>query len=102
MSAGRTLHCYATEADGQWEAICLDLDIAVQGRSFQETDAALAKAIHLYLEEVAMLDDAEREALLSRRAPLWTRIVYAFEAFRNMVMTPATRRLTHQYTMVAA
>ena len=27
----RILHCYASGRDGEWEGICLDLDIAVQG-----------------------------------------------------------------------
>ena len=46
----RSLRCYAEGRDGDWEAICLDLDIAVQGSSFEEVFRSLQEAISLYLE----------------------------------------------------
>lgn len=51
------------------KAICLDLDIAVQGSSFEEVFASLRDAIALYLETVADLPPEERHSLLHRRAP---------------------------------
>jgi predicted RNase H-like HicB family nuclease len=53
--ASRSLHCYAEGRNGDWEAICLDLDIAVQGGSFEEVFGSLREAISLYLESVADL-----------------------------------------------
>jgi predicted RNase H-like HicB family nuclease len=67
--ASRNLRCYAEGRDGDWEAICLDLDIAVQGRSFEEVFSSLQEAISLYLESVADLPADEQEALLHRPAP---------------------------------
>ena len=66
----RLLHCYAEGRDGEWEAICLDLDVAVQGKSFADVYDSLNKAIALYLESVRDLPEAERESLLQRRVPL--------------------------------
>ena len=38
--ASKSLRCYAEGRDGSWEAICLDLDIAVQGGSFEGVQLA--------------------------------------------------------------
>ena len=51
------LHCYATGRDGDWEGICLDLDIAVQGSSFEEVARSPRDAVSLYLESVSSLPD---------------------------------------------
>ena len=66
----RTLHCYAEGRDGEWEAICLDLDIAVQGRTFEEVFGSLQEAISLYLETVADLPADQQPPLLHRPVPL--------------------------------
>ena len=65
----RTLHCYAEGRDGDWEAICLDLDIAVQGHWFEEVFGSLQEAIALYLETVADLALEEQRSLLRRNGP---------------------------------
>ena len=36
MEMRKLLRCYAERHHGQWEAFCLDFDIAVQGSSFEE------------------------------------------------------------------
>ena len=46
----RVLRCYAEGRDGAWEAICLDLDIAVQENSFEGAFHALNEAIALHLD----------------------------------------------------
>lgn len=79
----RTLHCYAEGRDGTWEAICLDLDIAVQGRSFTDVYEGLHEAIVLYLESVESAPRAERARLLSRRAPLSVRLRFLGLALRS-------------------
>jgi predicted RNase H-like HicB family nuclease len=64
-----TLRCLAEGRDGDWFAICIDLDIAVQGQSFPEVRDSLSEAIKLYLERVAELPEHERVRLLNRRSP---------------------------------
>ena len=44
------LTCYATGDSGGWEAICVDFDIAVQGKSFEEVFQELKVAIREYVE----------------------------------------------------
>jgi hypothetical protein len=82
-----------------WEAICLDLDIAVQGRSFEEVSRLLQEAIELYLETVKNLPEAERAAFLSRPVPFWTRLGFAIEAFWSALRARTDGDLKHQFTM---
>ena len=72
--ASKSLRCYAEGRDGDWEAICLDLDIAVQGGSFEEVFSSLQEAISLYLETVTDLPPQEQRALLHRPAPFPVRL----------------------------
>jgi predicted RNase H-like HicB family nuclease len=97
----RILYCYASGRQGAWEAICLDLDIAVQGQSFEEVSALLREAIALYLETVSELPEAERPAFWSRPVPFWTRLGFAAEAFWSALRAKADGELKHQFTMSA-
>ena len=63
------LRCYAYGSGASWEAICIDLNVAVCGNSQQEVRASLRTAIDLYLETVADLPAAEQHGFLSRRTP---------------------------------
>lgn len=65
----KVLRCYAEGRPGDWEAFCLDLDLAVQGDSFQEVFASLNEAIEQYIEAVCELPEDQRMPLLNRRAP---------------------------------
>ena len=67
------LRCYAYGSGASWEAICIDLNVAVCGNSRQEVRASLRTAVDLYLETVADLPTAEQDGFLSRRAPWHTR-----------------------------
>ena len=67
------LKCYAYGGGASWEAICVDLNIAVCGNSQREVRASLRKAVGLYLETVAALPAVEQDGFLSRRAPWHTR-----------------------------
>lgn len=58
--------CCAEGKDGRWQALCLDLDIAVQGSSFDEVVHSLNDAMALYLETVADLPAEDRERLRHR------------------------------------
>lgn len=70
----RSLTCFAHGRDGEWEAICVDLDIAVQGQSLEDVRDLLSRAIRDYVDSARREEPAVRDALLSRRAPLWVRI----------------------------
>ena len=70
---GLKLKCYVYGGGASWEAICVDLNVAVCGDSQQEVRASLGKAVDLYLETVADLPVAEQDGFLSRQAPWHTR-----------------------------
>jgi predicted RNase H-like HicB family nuclease len=100
--ATRTLHCYAEGRDGDWEAICLDLDIAVQGRSFEEVFGSLQEAISLYLGSVANLPADQRPGLLRRPAPFIVRLKFLARAARGLFADSEGDRQRHQFTMPLA
>lgn len=77
------LRCYAEGRPGDWQAICLDLDIAVQGGSFDEVRNNLNSAIALFIEEVKDSSAANQRRLLSRKAPLWMRLKYAWQLIKR-------------------
>ena len=68
------LLCYAYQQYQTWEAICVDLDIAVFGSSRDEVMRSLRDAVDLHLEAVAELPVEERQAMLARRSPLHVRL----------------------------
>lgn len=65
----RTIYCYAEGKGKNWEGLCLDFDIAVQGDSFEDVKAQLNDAIVDYVQYAMTLPEEEREHLLARRAP---------------------------------
>ena len=66
----RVIFCYAEGYEGEWEAFCLNFDLAVQGDSFDSVRLKLDDAIRLFLETIHDLPEADRKRLLNRRAPL--------------------------------
>lgn len=64
-----TLHCMAEGRGADWFAVCVDLDIAVQGRSFAEVREGLEQAVAMYLDRVRELPATEQRRLLRRRSP---------------------------------
>lgn len=68
------LLCYAYQRHQVWEAICVDLDVAVFGSSRDEVMRSLRDAVDLHLEAVAELPVEERQAMLARRSPLHVRL----------------------------
>lgn len=70
----RTVSCFAHGRDGAWEAICLDYDLAVAGRSFEEVKSLLDHAVVTYVEDARREDPRSRNLLLNRRAPFHVRL----------------------------
>ena len=70
------IRCYVERRGDDWEAVCIDFDLAVQGHSLAEVRDKLERAIHEYLAYVQSLPEAERAAFLNRRVPLATRIAF--------------------------
>ena len=70
----RTLFCYAEGRGSCWEAFCVDLDIAVQGQSFNEVYQLLNEAIEEYVEYVLNLPEHEQKRFLRRRMPFFERL----------------------------
>lgn len=95
----RILHCSAEGGKGEWEAICLDLDIAVQGASFEEVYRSLRTAISLYLETVETLPTSDRADLLDRPAPFSVRWRFLAQAARYALGTGPDGTYRHQFTL---
>lgn len=74
------LLCFARGRPGEWEAICLDYDIAVQGTSFEEVERLLGMSIDDYVESARKEAPAVRDKLLRRSAPahVWLGYVFGF------------------------
>ena len=94
------LRCMAEGRDGAWWAICIDLDISVQGETLAEVRDGLRTAIALYLERVSELPEPERAALLRRRSPwhLWAK----FHLYRFLDRFLRDGNGRHQQFFVAA
>ena len=79
--------CYIFGKDDDWEAICTDLDIAVQGNSYEITKSLLDDAIGGFLHEVAKLPAKDQKEFLNRRAPLLVRINLRIKFYFSRVHT---------------
>ena len=66
--------CYVHGRGGVWHAICVDLDIAVDGASRRIAEESLAAAIDMHLEWASELPREERARFMARRVPWRTRI----------------------------
>lgn len=73
-----TVRCMAWPEDGVWVAACVDLTLAAQGPTLHEARDKLHAQIASYVREAMTVDAQHAEALLSRRAPLWDRLRFAF------------------------
>jgi hypothetical protein len=73
--------CVARRGREWWEALCLDFDLAVQGRSFDEVRALLDEAVNSYVADARAEAEPTRSRLLARRAPLHVRAVWAWRFF---------------------
>lgn len=70
----KRLQCYAHGIDNRWQAICVDLDIAVQGGSQEEVKRLLEEAIDSYVMDALAEEPVVAQRLLNRHAPLAVRV----------------------------
>ena len=75
----RKLTCYAWGKPGDWEALCVDLDIATQGSSFAEVKRDLELAVEDFLDYAAELPEFDRQSVLSCRTPWLLRLRLALQ-----------------------
>ena len=94
------LSCFARGREGDWEAICLDYDIAVHGRSFEEVEKLLAISIADYVESASQEAPEAAKRLLSRRAPVrvWLAYILGF-LWHNFRRGGKDDRLEHSFQM---
>jgi predicted RNase H-like HicB family nuclease len=78
---GKRVLCFAHGRDGHWEGFCLDFDIAVQGRSFEEVKAALQEAVVTYVQDARREEPPVARRLLGRAAPWYVRLGYMVQFF---------------------
>ncbi len=88
--------CYAEGDHGGWEAVCLDLDIAVQADSLDVAVADLSDAVTLYLESVEDLPQDERAHLLNRPAPLGLRLRFAWAMISDALSAGGSSPRRHE------
>ncbi len=62
-----TLHNIIEKENGLYSALCLELDVASQGKTVQEARKNLHEAVELYLEEV--IESGEEKNFIPRPAP---------------------------------
>ena len=75
------VRCYAEQRGTQWQAFCLDFNLAAQADSFDEAKKKLEAQIDEYVyDALAGEDRAHASVLLRRKAPLTLRARY--QAYR--------------------
>ena len=74
--AHRKFRCYVHGKGSEWEAICTDLDISVQGDSFGDAKSLLNEALVVFFEALEEDSEADQKHFLKRKSPLWLRSLY--------------------------
>lgn len=99
------LRCFASKSGAQWQAFCLDLDLAVQGDSLEEVKQKISGQIAEYVYDALAGEDTQyAEQLLSRRAPLslWATYYWAGLVHKIFHFQDGVRRFTERMPLVPA
>ncbi len=83
----RQLTCFAHGKPGDWEAVCLDFDLSVQGETFEDVQQTLIAAINDYVLAARDEDEKTRAKLLNRKAPFWVKAQWLGGAFLFAVLS---------------
>lgn len=97
----KPLLCFAHGQGDKWEAICLDLDLAVQGRSYEEVYEGLNRAVGTYVEDALKEGPEAARRLLRRKAPWHVRAGYIVSFILSTLLSRDTEQ-RHGYTMPCA
>lgn len=89
------VRCMARREGDMWVAVCLDFSLAAQGGSLSEARQKLHKQIFCYVKDAYTVDAKHAVELLSRKAPLADRLMFAWCQFRSR-MRPALRKLVYR------
>lgn len=79
------LICFVHGRGSQWEAICTDYDISVEGASPGEALQTLTKAVQSYIADAMVEDATNRERLLNRRSPWRVELMLRMRASLTMM-----------------
>lgn len=93
----KLLYCYAENEGDGWEAICLDVDVAVQARTLHEVVLELSGALELYFETVMELPEAEHAQFFNRPAPWGIRLKFLWHALRGLIRGSSKERAEFTY-----
>lgn len=97
------VRCFAEKRNGQWQAICLDFDLAAQGNSFEDAKHKLESQMYEYVyDALAGEDQAYAHQLLTRRAPyyLWLRYYWYSLLIKVLNIQIASRRFKEKMPLV--
>ncbi len=80
------LRGYAELVDQQWQAFCIDLNLAAQGDSLAEVKAKLQSMVDSYIAlAMEQNDSAHQRDMLFRPAPLSLRLRYWYIRFASLI-----------------
>ncbi len=82
------LLCFARGRPGAWEAICVNLDIAVQAATQKEAFLLMETSILKYLDSLKDESPEDRARLLARRTPFFTRAKLVLGFLWHTLRTP--------------
>jgi hypothetical protein len=88
----RSYLCVIEGHGDQWEASCLDLDIAVAGDSFESVKQDLELAVLMYVEAAQNESPADQARLLARKAPFLLRMRTTLHLLMSVVRAVLTSR----------
>lgn len=91
----QTLRCFARSDERGWEAICVDLDIAVEADTFENVRTVLIEAVQAYIQTALKQEPDVCHQLLSRRSPFHVRAMWAIRLTIHLMAPPTQRRATH-------
>ncbi len=90
------LRCYAENSGNQWQAICLDLNLAAQADTFDEVESKLREMINEYVYDALVGEDKEyADYFLSRKAPLSVWAKYYFQC--NLAKVVSLKNNVHRF-----
>lgn len=97
MLSDISLRCYAEGNSEGWEAACIDLDISVQGNTYEDVYVSLDTSIQLYFKTLSDLPEADQIRLLNRKAPLFVRLSLIAKILKIQLSNHAPKIERHDF-----